>query len=223
MIERGHLDVVEWRAFFEQSTRETDREIMLDHIASCPQCAEVFKAARTAGLAAVETQIPGRSSNPMRVLIPIAAMLTIGIVSAIVIARNNTSLTPSTTPLAPSASAPVSTPREMLAKPPMVISAELLLATRGREDNTKYLEALADALRPYDQDNFASAITRLEPLAKDHPDRFEPVFYLGASLMMAGRSAEAVPILERAVTIVDTSRRDLAVSTLATARRSARP
>ena len=230
MSGRSHLDLAEWRAFLEQTMGEADRDAALDHISSCAQCAGVFRSARTAALNAVGTPAVAhdRPYRPLRILVPVAATLAIAVVSAIVITRNTPP--PVTSPASPvlpaspvSPVSPASPASPALVKPPVVIGAEQLLATRGSDSQAQYLQTLADALRPYERDDFKTAIPLLERLAKAHPERFEPVFYLGASLMMDDRAAEAVPILERAVTIASAVRRDDAERTLATARGAAQP
>jgi hypothetical protein len=229
MSARSHLDLAEWRAFLEQTMGEADRDAALDHISSCPQCAGVFKSARTAALNVVGTPVVhDQRYRPFRILVPVAATLAIAVVSAIVMTRNApppASVVIDQPPVSPASPvAPVSPASPVtLVKPPVVIGAEQLLATRGDDDQSKYLQALADALRPYERDDFKAAIPLLERLVKTHSDRFEPVFYLGASLMMDGRAAEAVPVLERAVTIASAVRREDAERTLATARRAAQP
>jgi len=228
MSARPHLDLAEWRAFFEQTMGEADRETALDHISSCAQCAGVFKSARTAALDVVGTPavVHDRPYRPFRILVPVAATLAIAVVSAIVITRNTPPpsvvvVQPASPPASPATPASPASPAPLV-KPPVVIGAELLLAPRGKDDQSKYLQSLADALRPYERDEFAAAIPLLERLAKAHPDRFEPAFYLGASLMMDGRAAAAVPILERAVAIASPVRREDAERTLAAARQAAR-
>ncbi len=103
-------------------------------------------------------------------------------------------------------------------KPPVVVSAEQLLVSRGNTAHTAYLEALAAALKPYQADDFAAAIELLAPLAGAHPDRFEPAYYLGVSLLLNERARDAVPHLERAVTLASAARRDEAERALAAAR-----
>jgi hypothetical protein len=228
MSTRPHLDLGEWETFLEQTMGEADRDAALDHISSCARCAGVFKSARTAALSVVGTPaaLPDRPPRPFRILVPVAATLAIAVVSAVVITRNTPPPAGAVIDPAPASPAPATPPAPQpapLIKPPVVIGAEQLLANRGSGDRTKYLEALAGALRPYERDDFAAAVTLLEPLAKAHPDRFEPVFYLGASLLMNGRAADAIPVLERAAGIASSVRRDDAERALAAARQAARP
>lgn len=230
MTSRTHLDLDEWRAFLEQTMSAADREVALDHISSCPRCADVFKAARSAALSSMPESAftPEPAASPLRVLVPIATVMVIGVVSAVIVMRQPVPVSEPAAPTLTATPAPAPAPEvtarpPAIAKPPVVIGAEQLLAPRGDDNQTKYLQALADALKPYESDRFGDAIALLEPLAKAHPDRFEPVFYLGASLLMNGRAADAVPVLTSAVAIASPARRADAERLLAAAQAAAKP
>src|SRR5262249_42157289 len=64
--------------------------------------------------------------------------------------------------------------------------------------NAVYARELAQALAPYRNDNFAGAAQLLEPVARKHSRKPEPSFYLGVSLLLLDRPADAVKWLENA-------------------------
>jgi TolA-binding protein len=74
------------------------------------------------------------------------------------------------------------------------------LVWRGEETNAPdpYPAALAKALEPYRANNYASAIDALQDVAAKFPRRAEGHFYLGVSLLLAGRDGEALTQLEAA-------------------------
>lgn len=218
----SHPDAARWRAFFEGTLSDADQDATRDHIAACPQCAGIFKSARAAALAAApRTDVSPVRERP-RQWITVAATLSVAVLAIVVLwpLREPDQVLPSSTP--PAAAPVVTTPAPAVVfeKPAVVVSAEQLLVSRGDAAHTAYLEALARALDPYQKDDFIEAARRLEPLAAAHPDRFEPAYYLGVSLLMSGRAAEAVPVLERAVKVASEARRADAERALTAARGS---
>lgn len=218
-----HLDLDTWRAFLERRLDAAAHDAALEHISSCPRCAAVFKAARTAALEQVVVTKPAPAGLRNLVLIP--ATMAALLIAVVLVRDRSTPPARTTTPVAPPQAVIPGRPpaRALPVKPPVVIGAEQLLTMRGDPANAKYLEALADALRDYERDDFTTAMTKLTPLVEQQPDKFEPVFYLGASMLMSGRYAEAVPVLERALTLASAARRQDAERTLAAAREAAQP
>jgi hypothetical protein len=223
-VTEQHLDLDTWRAFLERRLDAVAHDAALEHIASCPTCAAVFKAGRTAALEHVASAAP--QPRGLRKLVFVPATLAVLIIGVVLIRDRSTppvATTPPPVTAAPSIEPARPPARPLPVKPPVVIGAEQLLTMRGDAANTKYLEALADALRDYERNDFSTAMAKLKPLAEQQPQKFEPAFYLGASMLMSGRAAEAVPVLERALKLASAARRDDAERTLAAAREAARP
>lgn len=216
-----HPDAERWRAFFEGTLSDADQDATRDHIAACAQCAGIFKSARAAALAAAPPIRVAPVRERPRQWITVAATLSIAGLAIVVLwplPEADQALAPAPPPAIATGPAPAPAPAITFDKPAVVVSAEQLLVSRGDAAHTAYLEALARALDPYQKDDFAEATRRLEPLAAAHPDRFEPSYYLGVSLLMSGRAADAVPILERAMQIAPEARRADAQRALAAAR-----
>ncbi len=93
---------------------------------------------------------------------------------------------------APLASLPVFA----LEKPSIVLPLPMLMrgATGGR---TAYVNALARALKPYQQDDYRTAEAQLEALAAKYPKSARALFYSGVSALLAGRNDAAVKDLSR--------------------------
>lgn len=217
----SHPDAERWRAFFEGTLSDADQEATRDHVAGCAQCAGIFKSARAAALAAAPRPSVAPQRERPRQWITVAATLSIAVLAIVVLwplPEADQALAPAAPPATTTVPAPAPAPAVTFDKPAVVVSAEQLLVSRGDAAHTAYLESLARALEPYQKDDFAEASRRLEPLAAAHPDRFEPVYYLGVSLLMSGRAPEAVAVLERAVKIASEARRADAERALAAAR-----
>jgi hypothetical protein len=201
------------------------REAAADHVAGCVRCAGIFKAARAAARVAVSETSRAEALPRPAILAPrfAAAMATLAVaIAAVVVMRQGAG--PSLVPAEPTARPAATTtapPADPLAalrieKPPVVVSAERLLATRGGTDQG-YIEALARALEPYRRDDFGEAAVRLSALGRSRPDAFEPGFYLGVTLLLDAKASDAVPHLERALKLAG-GRRDDASFYLALAR-----
>lgn len=201
----GHLDEAGWRLFLENGLDATTRESTREHIASCPSCAGVFKAAR---LAAVE-HLPEEASGQTKAIRQLPHFATIGALVVVVLALflGRPAEAPNLPAVAtgPSANA-IAQGKPSFAKAPVVLSAEQPLATRDPGRVGTFVKELTSALEPYERDAFAEAATRLERLAIAHPKSFEAAFYQGVSLLMDGRAQESVPVLERADSLAGAAR-----------------
>jgi TolA-binding protein len=126
---------------------------------------------------------------------------------------------PSSTP-AP-APAPAQTTAALgpaIEKAPVVLAASRVLVFRNKASADPFVEAFAVAIEPYRKDDYPEAITRLDALARKYPDADEAPFYLGVSLLIASRPADAVAPLRRAANgrdaaIAAQARRYLALAT----------
>jgi hypothetical protein len=211
-----HLDEGQWELLLGGRIDAATREAALDHIAACTGCATVFKQARIAArTSARSTAAPGRAARRQWYYSPqfaaVAALLTVT-VGAVILTRQTvptvatfeTSTTPSSRPVTPVADPLVGLRAQ---KPPVVIGAELLLVTRSGPGEQKFLEDLARALDSYKADDYAEAARQLSGLAAARPEVFEATYYLGISLLLDGKAAESVVVLERAESIAGDTRR----------------
>lgn len=219
-LDSRHLDEQTWTTLLEGTLDDETRESTLEHISSCAQCAGVFRIARAAALAELRPAMPPQTRA--RRLVPelgLAATVAIATLTVVVLREDRRVPAPAAAQMpAPDASSIPAAPPPRLEKPAIVVSSEQLLTTRSRRDNTAYVESLAAALEPYQQDKFKEAARRLAGVATSHPDAFEPAFYLGVSLLLDGKASEAVPVLERARRLASAVRRDEATHYLTLAR-----
>ncbi len=103
-----------------------------------------------------------------------------------------------------------------LEKPPVDLPPDALVL-RGSTPEP-YVAALASALQPWRADRFDEAARRFLGVTRNFPGRARGHYYLGASLLMDGRAAEAIAPLERARTLAtDGTLRDSAAWYLAVA------
>lgn len=226
-----HVDEATWEALFEGHVDSVRRERVLDHIAACPRCAGIFKQARMAvreASAPTPTQAPRRGARPRPwFLTPqlAAAATVVVLIGSVVLLRPSGTAPVATGPGATASPVvPVAPAREPavpampVAKAPIVIGAERLLATRSSPDDKRLLDDLARALEPYQRDDFAEAARRLADVSRNRPEVFEAAFYLGVSLLLSDQASAAVPVLERAAALASEARRDEATRYLELAR-----
>ena len=220
----GHLDEAAWKRFLEHGLDASAEETAREHIASCSRCADVFKSARSAALAQIPAEMPGRQ----RAFRPWPQVATAGAVAVavVVLLLGRPASTPSASSAldvpgtVPATEKPIA-PRPKAEKAPIVVSAELLLATRGNARDAAFVKELAAALEPYERDDFSEAVIRLGRLATTYPSAFEPTFYRGVSLLMDGRGPEAIAVLERANGLASEARRAESTRWLEAARAAA--
>jgi hypothetical protein len=82
--------------------------------------------------------------------------------------------------------------------PPVRLPLTALGPTRSGERADAVHTALLEALEGYRAGRFAESIAPLEGLARRHPHSSDVAFYLGVSLLLSDRAAEALPVLDRA-------------------------
>jgi hypothetical protein len=85
-----------------------------------------------------------------------------------------------------------------LEKAAIQLPAAVLVFRRSDEPEAAYAQELTKALAPYKNDDYGQAIRELEPLARKYSGKAEASFYLGVSLLMAGRAGDAIAWLEKA-------------------------
>src|SRR5262245_50464930 len=184
---------------------------ILAHLESCPLCRELSRvepgdaagptleeAARLR--ARVFPVAPRRTVPYLTITYAAAAAITL-VAGGLVLARLVSRPAAPAPPLATS-TPPAVTPAFVLAlnKPVTELPPESLTLRSASPD--RYASALERALEPYARGEYAEAITRLEPLARDYPSRPHPAYYLGLSKLLGG-SGDAAPDLERARTLAD--------------------
>jgi hypothetical protein len=226
-----HGETSSWEALIEGRLDATAREALLDHVASCPRCAGVYRHARKAALDAVRAERKAEKAAASRPplarpwLAPVAAVLA---TATAVVVLSRQAMAPSAPPgsaatapaVTPASAAPVTVATASattassgqsvdfpIEKPPVLIAAERLLAQRGRVHDEAWLASFARALEPYRADDFKEASRLLAVVADQRKDAPEPAFYLGVSLLLGGRPAEAVAPLDRALRLVSEARR----------------
>jgi hypothetical protein len=188
-----------------------DAAAVVDHVSSCGACAEAWRIAQEleveqAGGAPVIPFPARRRTSVVWGLLAAAATLVLAIGAWPLLRGASAPAAPvatAVTPAPPSAPAPV--PEQTTAalgpaieKAPVVLSASRVLVFRSKASADPFVDAFAAAIEPYRRDDYPEAITRLDALARKYPDADEPPFYLGVSLLIASRPADAVVPLRRA-------------------------
>ena len=128
----------------------------------------------------------------------------------------------------PAVAAPPSTPAAARAvRPSPLVAVKLpappeagVLVWRGAPVD-EYEVALADALRPYSENDFPRAARELERLTGRFPSRPDGWLYLGVTSLLRDDPARAVPALERAVALATGAKQTDAQWYLAIAERQA--
>jgi len=205
-----------------------DAAAVVDHVAACGACAEAWRIAReleTEGAAPRPIPFPAKRHVPgVWPLLAAAATLILAIAAWPLLRGTPAPAAPAATAAAPSP-APAPIPEQTTAalappieKAPVVLSASRVLVFRSKASADPFVEAFAAAIEPYRKDDYPEAITRLDALARKYPDADEPPFYLGVSLLLASRPADAAAPLRRAANgrdaaIAAQARRYLALAT----------
>ena len=104
-----------------------------------------------------------------------------------------------------------------IAAPPVRLPLSALGATRSGTGSATSAPGLVDALTPYQSGDYAGAAHAMAKVVDAQPESGEAQFYLGVSLLLAGRSEAAQSPLERAVGLLPADRRNEAEWYLATA------
>lgn len=179
---------------------------LAEHIAACGSCAEAWRIAREAAAQAVPAAVVPFSPAPTPrrpsyawPLLAAAATLVLAVAGWRLLRDAPPPVPPAqTTQVSPQPEPTVASNVPPLEKAPVIMAASRALVFRSTKPADAFLEDFGKAIEPYRNDNFPEAIVRLEPLARKYPDADEPPFYLGVSLLLAGRRADAVAPLQRA-------------------------
>jgi hypothetical protein len=196
-----HPDEAAWERVFAEDAAPDDRRRLMEHVVSCPQCADIYRRLTVVRreAAAFDPAVPHRrSASSMRgVAYALAAVLVLAVVGPVTWRAWRAS---------PATSAPAPALRDhpvfRLDKPAVILSAAAALTPRGAPDDRQaFLTALGPALDAYRADDFVQAAERLDAVGKVYSLAVEPPLYAGISQLMLNRPAEAVPRLERARTL----------------------
>ena len=218
-----------WEAVNSQ-LEPADAAAVVDHVSSCGACAEAWRIAREleveeAGARPVIPFPARRRTSFVWGLLAAAATLVLAIGAWPLLRGTPAPATPAATAVTPAPAAPAPAPAQTTAalgpaieKAPVVLSASRVLVFRNQTSADPFVDAFAVAIEPYRKDDYPEAIARLDALARKYPDADEPPFYLGVSLLIASRPADAVAPLRRAANgrdaaIAAQARRYLALAT----------
>jgi putative zinc finger protein/tetratricopeptide repeat protein len=173
------------------------------HLQHCRRCREEVELLRS-----VNADLERAAGAAWRRPLPVGLAAAAGVILTLLVARQFVSR-PSPSRAAspqivaakqPAASAP---PKIRVEKAPVTLLAADILVLRGKPSaRQQFLGELASALEPYRRDDFADAATRLRGLAGRFPQAPEPPYYLGVSLLMLNRPADAIAPLQEAARIV---------------------
>ena len=86
----------------------------------------------------------------------------------------------------------------VLEKPDVELPADALALRGETSAGTPYVAALSAALDAWNENRFEEAAAKLRELTRRHPDRPHAFYYLGTSLLVLHRPADAVDPLQRA-------------------------
>lgn len=197
-----------------------DVAIVVDHVSSCGACAEAWRLARE--LKAIETTpavipfAPRRRAPIAWRLLAVAATIVLAVAAWQLLRQPAPPQTVSTPSMKPEQTIAAVSPS--IEKAPIMLSAARALVFRSKAAADPFVDEFAVAIEPYKKDDYAEAVTRLDALARKYPEADEPPFYLGVSLLLSARRADAIPPLQRAAkgrdqAIAEQARRYLAIAT----------
>jgi len=182
-------------------------EAVRAHVTACPLCTELSAALAGAVVdplpeetRRIDERLRFQTRGRRRWWVPsLAAAAALAVVGVGLYLARTGQRTPAS--VAQSGSSPVPTqpppgPVLALAAPAILLPPESL-TLRG-EPRNPYAAALEDALIPFTAGNYAAAVTQLERVARDYPNRPHAEFYTGVARLMNGSAPEATGPLEAA-------------------------
>jgi hypothetical protein len=205
----GHLDEAAWDRLAAREAGQPERDRLFDHIASCDECARIWRGvlalqegAEADGL--LERQAPARAGWMRSPLVGLAIAATLAIVTGTVLLR-----TPEPAPTASTTAPPVTSPAPgatylsafSITRADIHIAPEEALAPRGTSpiSGEPPIERLASALEPYRRGDYAAAVAALTPLRQEFPAAGRPALYLGVALLFLDRNTDAIAPLTAAM------------------------
>jgi hypothetical protein len=217
------LDEQQIMAFYSGRLGESEMEMIRDHLAACSTCLELVRDAQQFLQAmgeptqATPAALASTSTLPWyvrhhRELFFSAAALVITVSVGLLLGRGWRVEAPAEqqaeTPSSPSSPTPGL--RENPWRDLKIAKAEYTSAVVPPDDLTwrggganvprsPKLSPFAQAMRPYDRNDFAEAEQRLAQFLEQNPGHAQAHFYRGVSLLLLGRTAEAIASLQTAI------------------------
>jgi hypothetical protein len=197
-----HPDEDMWARFACDELSDDQRDHLVDHVLSCAECAEVYRAVTHVrhGAAAIDAVAPRPAQDNRHrtyAMLALAATALIAVAAAVALrsgVRERAEIDEPNPPAAPAA--PRAEPRAWARNVEVLevrLPAALALTVRGTDpDQDAFLEEFGDAIAPYREGRYVEAVNRLAALAARRPEQPEVAFYLGLSHLLAGDPAAAV-------------------------------
>jgi Tetratricopeptide repeat len=217
-----HPSEDDWVRFADDAMTDGEHARLVDHLAVCIACADVYRVVVQvrdgAPSVAAPARSPGRGGGAWAWYgLAAAAVLVIGVSGTFWMTRGrgapiasqtaaNTATAPSPVVPSPSPDAappvPPPGPRGWAAlpvAPAVTLPASLALVVRGAAPESQaFLTAFGTAIAPYRQGRYDEAASALGAVTRSFPDVPEGWYYLGVSRLLAGDAAAAIDPLRRA-------------------------
>lgn len=205
-----HPDEGAWERVFANDATDDERRRLLEHVVGCALCADTYRSLTLVRREAAAfdpgapAPMPAATRSWRRVAYAAAAVLVLAV--SVPVTLRMWRAAPARPPAAEPASAPARAFRDhpafRLDKPAVILSAAAALTPRAEGDDRRtFLAALGPGLDAYRAGDFEQAARRLDAVGQTYPAATEPPLYAGISLLMLNRPAEAVPRLERAMSL----------------------
>jgi TolA-binding protein len=209
------VDEEQITAFYSGQLDERKADAIRDHLVECRTCRELAREARqflqamtepmqvaTAAPMSVSTRPWYRVHGPRLWRLAAAVLLAVSL-PLLVWQWQQRAPSDQQAKMPPTPSQPRENPWRNLeiAKADYVPAPpdELIWRDEPGTPTSPKVSALARAMRPYQQNDFAEAEQRLAQFLEKNPKHAQAHFYRGVSLLMLGRTTEAVAPLEAAV------------------------
>jgi hypothetical protein len=205
----GHLDELTWEAMAAGALDDERRAAAFDHVTVCGRCAGIWREllslqadAQAQGL--IPPVMTPRQTRWIRSpLVGLAIAASMAVVIGVVVMRPPQKPAPAGTQSAPAPPVPAGSGAASAAfavtKAEIHVLPEDALSPRGAEPKVEpAVEQLAEALAPYRRDEYAAAAGQLAALSARFPQSGRTALYLGVSLLMLDRPAEALSPLQTA-------------------------
>jgi tetratricopeptide (TPR) repeat protein len=215
------LDEDQLVEFYLGRLEESRNDSIQDHLAECADCLELSKDVRQF-LAAMDESVDSIDAVPAGVshespfglgvaprLFLLAASLAIAVGAGLWFWRASRVEAPPPQAQRPQPTPSATTTPENQWRDLQIAKAQYTPATTPRDeplyrDDSPQAQrkpsAFAQAMQPYERNDFAEADRRLGQFTEKNPSHAAAQFYRGVSLLLLGKSAEAIAPLETAVT-----------------------
>ena len=214
------LDEDQLVEFYLGRLEESRNDSIQDHLAECSDCLELSKDVRQFLAAMDESMDPidavpaeGSHSSPFGLgvgprLFLLAASVVIAVAAGIVYWQGSRVEAPPPQAQGPQPTPSATTTQENPWRDLQIAKAQYTPATTPHDellyrDNSPQAQpkpsAFAQAMQPYERNDFAEAERQLKQFSEKDPGHAAAQFYRGVSLLLLGKSAEAIAPLETAV------------------------